>query len=361
MQTSSAAKPPAAPQPKRRVPRGAVVAGLAIGAAWMILLVSGLAGYRTGVAYARQTQAAGNASASQQQFDLGVADLLAGNYDLAAQRFEYVLQLDPNYPGVAELLEKARAGLNVPTRTPGPTATPITPTPTLDVASLDGLFEQAQQAFVAEDWSRTLEALLVIRSRDANFRREESNAMMGQALRNRGVARILQGDIEQGIYDLALAERFGALDNTAVAWRNSGAFYLFANSYFGLDWLLAAANFESLCRADLWDSCTKYARAAYEYGHLLLAGGEPCEASDQYAISLEVRGNPDLEPTATHAARACQTLMAPTVTRTPTATLTFGVLPTDTDTPTPPLIVTDTETPTPTPSETPTETPTPPG
>lgn len=365
---SGATRPVAATTPPRRTPRLAL--GLAaVALAGVVVAASAFIGYQSGAGLGRQTQVAQGHSVSQEQFDLGVADLLAGKYDLAVQRFEYVLQLEPGYPGVAELLEKARAGLNQPTSTTGPTATPVTPTPTLDVASLDGLLSQAQAAFVQQDWGRTLEALLVIRSRDPLFHRDEANAMIAQALRNLGVEKILQGDIEQGIYDLALAERFGPLDNTAIAWRNSGAFYLYANSYFGLDWPLAAANFEGICRADLWDACSKYARAAYEYGHLLLATSMPCEASTQYAISLRVRSNPALEPTATYAADACATLLAPpatgTATGTPTPSPTVGLTFPPTDTPTTPEAPTETPTDspaptsTPSPTDTPTETPTP--
>ena len=157
-------------------------------------------------------------------------------------------------------------------------------------------------------------------------------------------------------------------DNTAIAWRNSGAFYLFANSYFGLDWSLAAANFEDICTADLWDACSKYARAAYEYGHLLLATSMPCEASTQYANSLQVRSYPALEPTATYAARACATLIAPpatgTATETSTPSPTVGLTFPPTDTPTPPEVPTETptgppaSTTTPSPTGIPTETPT---
>ena len=361
-------RPVAAKPPVRVSPRLAI--GLvAVGLAAVVIVASAFIGYQSGVGLGRQTQVAQGHSVSQEQFDLGVADLLAGRYDLAVQRLEYVLQLEPEYPGVAELLEKARTGLNVPTGTTGPTATPVTPTATLDVASLDGLMSQAQAAFVQGDWGRTLEALLVIRSRDPNFRRDEANSMIAQSLRNLGVEKILQGDIEQGIYNLALAERFGPLDNTAIAWRNSGAFYLFANSYFGLDWPQAVDSFEGICRADVWDGCSKYARAAYEYGHLLLATSKPCEASTQYANSLRVRSNPNLEPTATYAANACATLLAPpatgTVTGTPSPSPTVGLTLLPTDTPTPPVSPTDTPTgspaptATPTPTETPTETPTP--
>jgi tetratricopeptide (TPR) repeat protein len=279
-------------------------------AAAVVLLIAAGSGYATGLTAAEATRSGASASAVDEQFNLGVEDLLAGRYDLARQRFEYVLSIEPANPDAAELLERARAALFVPTSTPGPTPTPITPTPTLDVASLDGLFEQAQGAFAQGDWGRVLEASLLIRARDPQHRRAEINTLLAQALRSRGVQRILSGDFELGIYDLALAERFGPLDGGAVAWRNSAAFYTFANSFFVVDWIRAVENFRQLCVADLWDSCSKYARAALEYGHILLASGTPCAASTQYAISLDIRSNPALEPTADYAADRCATQMA---------------------------------------------------
>jgi len=353
-------------QPLRAV-RGAdprlwvVLALVAAGVAVTLLIAAGT-GYRAGLAAASATLAGRSASAVQEQFNLGVEDLLAGRYDLARQRFEYVLTLDPANADAAELLERAQAALFVPTSTPGPTPTPITPTPTLDVGSLEALFAQAQSAFATEDWGRVVEAALLIRVRDPEFRRGELNALLAQALRSRGVQRILAGDFEPGIYDLALAERFGPLDDGAIAWRNSAAFYTFANSFFVVDWIRAAENFASLCRADLWDACTKYARAAMEYGHILLASGTPCAASEQYAASLRTRGLPALEPTATFAWEACQTQIAPTATPTISPTWTLGptATPGPTDTPTatvpgdtPTSTATATQTPSPTATNTP--------
>ncbi len=102
------------------------------------------------------------------------------------------------------------------------------------------------------------------------------------------------------------------------------------------------------------------------YGHLLLATGDPCDASYQYDQSLRTFDNSALEPTADYAANSCLTATAgtPTPTTTTTPTPTLFVLITDTPSPT----ATDTpggDTPTPTetatmtPTETPTETPTP--
>jgi len=341
---------------RRRDLRTWILLGIGAASAVVILLMAAAFGYGSGRAAAEATQSGASESAVDEQFNLGVEDLLAGRYDLARQRFEYVLSLDPGNTDAAELLERARAALFVPTKTPGPTPTPITPTPTLDVASLDGLFGQAQAAFAQEDWGRVIEASLLVRARDPLYRREEMNVLLAQALRSRGVQRILSGDFELGMYDLALAERFGPLDGGAIAWRNSASFYTFANSFFVVDWIRAAENFGQLCGGDLWDSCSKYARAAMEYGHLLLAAGTPCAAATQYDASLLTRSNPSLDPTATYAADLCATQLAPTATPTISPTSTIG--PTSTDTPTPPGAPSETSTETPTPSETPTLAPT---
>ena len=301
------------------------------------------------------------ARAAQEQFDLGVEDLLATRYELARQRFEYVLQINPDYPGAAELLDRARTALELPTPMPSPTGPPATPTPTLDVSSLQGLFDQAQAALGQGGWPTALEALITLRGRDLNYRAAEIDTLMSQALRNQGLDEIQRGLHEQGIFHLTLAERFAPLDNQAVAWRNSAAFYMAANSYFGLDWAESARLFGQICSAQTWDACRKYARSAMEYGHLLLATGDPCGASLQYDQSLRTFSNSALEPTAEFAANSCLTATAGTPTPTPTGTPTPTLLVLITDTPAPTVSDTpgaEAPTPTETATETPTETPT---
>ncbi|MCJ7706091.1 MAG: hypothetical protein MUO38_00600, partial [Anaerolineales bacterium] len=286
----------------------------------VLLVVVALAvvtGYQTGVEQAQAERAQRVAQANQEQFDLGVEDLLAGRYAVARQRFEYILSLDPSYPGVAELLASALQALNVPTSTPTLTPVPATPSPTLDVSSLDGLFGQAQAAFSQSDWTGALRALLAMRARDASYRLSEVNALMGAALRNRGLEKIIQGFLEPGIYDLSLAERFGPLDSQALSWRHTAEFYLNANSYVGLDWPQAVTYFSQLCASGNWDSCAKYALSAMRYGDLLVTA-DPCAAIVQYDASLRTWYNAALDPTATEAANLCLTATASTPTPTPT-------------------------------------------
>ncbi len=305
-----------------------------------VMLVAIGTGYAAGLRARERTREQRLEASAQEQFDLGVEDLLAGRYSLARQRFEYVLELEPDYPGAAELLDRSLQALNQPTITPSPAVspTPVQPTPTPDVSSLEAIFQSAQESFAREDWDGVLSLLLLLRAEAPDFRLTEANQLMYGALRNRGLEKIFSGDREQGIYDLTLAARFQPLDNQAASWVRTASFYSFANSFFGLDWGQAAEHFASLCRAGVWDSCWKYAQAAKEYANELQEE-DACQAAYYYEQSLTTRDDAALYPTATRVYEACLTATAPAPTPTGSGTPGTGTpdgTGTATATPTPP-------------------------
>ena len=295
---------------------------------WLILILlvvavmttAVLTGYASGLKRREQLNTEEVSQVAKQQFDRAIEELLAGNLEVARQRFEYVLSLDPNYPGAAEFLGDVLTSLNQPTPTASPASSP-TPTETPDFTSYDSTFASAQSAFTRGDWSSTLDILIRLRGGDPNFRLAEVNQLMAGALRNRGMDKLFAGDLEQGIYDLTLAQRFGPLDSQAVSWMRSAEFYIFANSYFGLDWALATENFAQMCTANIWGACVKYGQAAREYAGVLAADGDPCSAQTYYDIGYSYVGPDASEPTATHVANLCATATAPTPTSTATAPL----------------------------------------
>jgi tetratricopeptide (TPR) repeat protein len=322
----------------------------------IVIMVFGIAivtGYARGLSLRELNQAATAAEVAQQQFQQGLDEFIAGNYELARQRFEYVLSLDPNYPDANEFLGQALSALNQPTPTASPIASP-TPTETPDFSSFESMFTSAQSSVGRGDWSTAIDVLLRLRAEDPGFRTVEVNQLMAASLRNRGMDKLFAGKLEQGIYDLSLAERFGPLDAQAQSWRGSAAFFIFANSYFGLDWKLATDNFGQICQANIWGACTKYGLAALEYAALLAADNQPCEAVFYYAEGFTYVAGDAAAPTATKVAHQCETATAPAPTPTITATLPIGS-PTPTSTFSPGI------TPSATPSVTPTSTSTVPG
>jgi tetratricopeptide (TPR) repeat protein len=285
---------PSEPKARRRWPRYVLIYLL------IMVLVSAVAFWR-GRTSNETRQREQVSQFLQEQFELGLQDLEEGNFELARQRFEAIIRYDPVYPGVEEKLIEIFVAINVPTVTP----TSI-PTPTPDPSPPDQLFEQAKAALAAGDWTTTINKLLTLRAKDPSYQAVEADGMMYVALRSRGMELIAQGLMEEGLYDLALAERFGPLDRDAWFRKTLAQQYLLANSYIGLNWFKAADLFSSLCQQGATiDSCPKYAESAWEYGDQLINAEDPCAAILQYEGSLSVWENEDHIPTATKAAELC--------------------------------------------------------
>ena len=328
----------------------------------LIALGSVYLGYQSAIQKRLSFQSTQVASDAQAQFDLGVQDQQAGHYDLARQRFEYVMQIDPNFPGITEKLAEAMVAM-ISTATPTIAPTP-TLTPTPDTRGREELFTQAQASLLASDWSTTIDTLLTLRKRDPTFMAVKVDGMLFVALRNRGVDKIArQADLEGGTYDLALAERFGPLDVEARNWRDWATLYVRGASFWDVDWAQAVYYFGQLVQIapNLVDGSgyTAFERnilALLGYGDWFARQGMFCEAQQQYEAALSIRDDPVARPTADFASRKCQEANAPANTPVPQVTLT----PTSTVESAP---VENTPTPTATqevPTETPTETSEPP-
>lgn len=334
-------------------------------------------GYQSGIRDGEHNRAIAAARAVQEQFDLGLRDLNAGRFDLARQRFEYVLATDPNYPGAAEQLSEALSVLYA-TSTPSPIPPTATLTPTRDISPIEDIFNRAQQSFEQEDWERTIDEIIALRRQDPLYRVVDVDNLLYQALMNRGIDKIRKSiSLEGGIYDLSLAERFGPLSSSAYNWRNLARLYLIGSSfwevypeqavyYFGM---VASAG-PYLRDASGWTARERYRASLIHYGKQLESRGEWCAAQEQYDLALSIRNEAGLVATASEISIQCYRItvtpdtQTPTAPFTPTVTLTgtqVGSIQSLTPTPSPTLIVTSqpTSTHTQMPAATPTYTPTP--
>ncbi len=289
----------------------------------VVLVAIGLVAYFQGRRFNSAEQIAQVSEAMYEQFELGIADLEAGRYEIARQRFEAIINFDPAYPGAEDMLVEALIHLNVATVTPTsePTSTP-------DPSPPEDLMEQATAAMADEDWDTVIKKLLALRAKDPTYQPVKVDGLMYLALRNKGMKLISQGLMEEGLYNLSLAKRFGPLDRDAMFRMTLAQQYLLANSYIGLNWARAAELFLPLCeQVATLDSCIKYAETAWKYGDLLWDEGDPCGAAEQYIGALNAWEFPNLAPTASKADDVCATQSAPPPV--PTAT------PTPSPTPTP--------------------------
>jgi len=273
--------------------------------ACVLLVVLGgaaFAGIRVGLNVRENNARATQTVELKQQYDLGVTDLAAGRYALAAERFQYILTLDPNYPGAAEKLTEAHAAMNQ-TATPAPTRTPLP-------ASQDPaeIFALARKAYASGDWEGVIALLAQLHALDPSYKAVEADGMVFVALRNRGVTRIQEGDeMEAGIFDLDQAEAFGPLDTEAVNYRAWARLYLEAQSYWGVNWQQAVETLKLLyvLAPNFHDTSRKLYQATLNYAAQLAAAGDDCAAAEQYAASQQLFVDPVIANTQATAQAVC--------------------------------------------------------
>jgi hypothetical protein len=282
-----------------------------IGILGFILLIGagGYGGYTAGI---RERLAAENSIVQRQvgeQYQYALVDIEFKRYEAAAQRLEYIISKDPDFPGAQEKLTEALVMSSIPTPTPAPT---LTSTP--DFSGAESAFQRAQQLIQAQDWANALSALDIIRKLDPTYKTAQVDGMYYFALRNRGHALITkEGNLEGGIYYLTLAERFGPLDNTAVQLREGARLYITGASFWELDWKQAFDYFSDV-DGGMWDGTMTGTQrlhyAAMRYGDDLFTQEDYCAAYDLYEIAAGL-GNLD-NTAATHSNKAYQTCYPPT-------------------------------------------------
>jgi tetratricopeptide (TPR) repeat protein len=248
----------------------------------VILVLAILGGYSSGLSVRKNTEVSVISQELGQQYQNALVDIQFQKYANAKQRLEYIIEHDPSFPGAQDTLTKVLVLMNEPT----PTVTPsLTPTP--DFSGAEQAFAKAQQLVAAQDWPGALGALDQIRKLDPTYKTSQVDGMYYFALRNYGYDLITnQGNLEGGIYQFTLAERFGPLDRDAEGLRTGARYYLIGASFWELDWAKALEYFTQVAGYGLWDGTMTVSQrihmASMRYGDQLLSQNDVCGAVQQY-------------------------------------------------------------------------------
>jgi len=229
-----------------------------------------------------------------------------------------VIELNPNYPGVTDKLAEVLLLINA-TATPSPMPTAL-PTVTPDTRAIEesgeieSLFSQAEQQLLNEDWAGAIESLLQVRKKDSSYRMVQIDGMLFLALRNLGIQKIsLLGELEEGVYYLALAERFGPLDSEAQGLLTWTKLYITGASFWELDWSQVVHYFSQVAPqmpglrdGSGWTAKERYRLALIGFADTLMLAGDPCQALENYQLSLSLAYDPDAEQSMVEALRQCE-------------------------------------------------------
>jgi tetratricopeptide (TPR) repeat protein len=284
-------------------------------------------GYQAGIQLRLQKATEDITMTAVTQFEMGMADQEAGRLSMARQRYEYVIRIDPEFPGVQDKLTEvmlAMAETAAPTEVPTPTPIPVTPTP--DLRGIEEKFSNAVDLLRAKDWDGAINALDLVRQEDLNYRPVDVDGMYYIALRFRGMQKISNGSLEPGIYDLTLAERFAPLDNQADGFRNWARYYLDGASFWDIDWPTVIKIFgeiypymPNLRDGSGWTAQERYRLALINYADQLVKEGKYCDARSYYDQALQMAPDEKIIPTATEVQKLCE---PPKPTKTPTPEIT---------------------------------------
>lgn len=255
----------------------------------IVLLGLGIfSGYQSGISIRKNAETSSLAEKMGEQFQYALVDMQFGRYENAKQRLEWLISMDPTFPGAQEKLTEVLVQINMQANYVAPTATPsLTPTP--DFSGVEEAFAHAQQLIAAQDWSGALGALDALRKLDPNYNASQVDGMYYFALRNNGYNLITQqGNLEGGIYYITLAERFGILDNNANGIREGARVYLIGASFWEINWEQAVFYFtQAVNWGNLWDgtmtASERYWYATMRYGDELFLKNRICEEDEAIA------------------------------------------------------------------------------
>lgn len=310
---------PLEPKPKKIKRARWIWSGIA--AMLVITILGGLIGYGSAMRSRMMQQSEKIAILVTTQFELGKVDINEGRYSEAQTRFEYVLRIDPDYPGAAEqlaeaMLQQALAGT--------PTQIPVaseTATPTPDFSGVEDLFNQIRAKVAEKDWEGAIGLIRTIRDEDYTYRPVEVDDMFFLALRFGGVKKLMAGDLEGGLYYLALSEQIAPLDGEADGYRTWTRYYLIGASYWMVNWEKAvyyfaqvAPNMPFLMDSSGLTATERYRLALKGYGEALMKEEKYCDAEDYLRESFSVREDPEVEELIRAAALGCR---PPEPTKTP--------------------------------------------
>ncbi len=294
---------------KTKKQSGSIVGWVFLGIFLMIALAigGGYLGYKSAINAREAEYTRKSRMAAAEQYQMALADIEQGKFNNAQTRLNYVLEVDQNYPGAFEKLQEVHMAL-YPTASPTPmmTATPQ-PTATTDTRGEEEVFQAIQQAMYSQNWEYAITLITTLRDRNLSYRGIEVDGMYYIALRNYGIQQINAGYLENGIYNITLAESFGPIDNNAENMRAAARSYLSGAGFWEINWSKALEYYSNAAsvypalfdRATMLSANQRFAEASFMVAAEYIAREDFCGAIPFYEQGLPITSSESVQMTAT--------------------------------------------------------------
>ena len=293
----------------RKKGKGSIVGYILLGILLMIGLAvaGGFLGYNTAINARKAEYNRRSMMAAAEQYQMALADIEQGRFQNAKTRLDYVIEVDRDYPGAMETYQQVILAI-FPTASPTPmmTATPA-PTATADTRGEEEMFQAIQQAVYSQNWEYAINMITALRDKNINYRGLEVDGMYYIALRNYGIQQINSGYLENGVYNITLAEALGPIDNQANSMRDAARSYLAGAGFWEINWTKALEYYSNAAQVmpNLMDQATRltanqrFAEASFHVGDEYVAREDYCGAIPFYEQGMPIAGTESMQLTAT--------------------------------------------------------------
>lgn len=299
------AVPPTRPQPQsaKHFPLATILILVFACSFIGLIAMAGLGGAWAGM----QDRQADEQARVEKYYQEGITNRSAGKLLLAKADFEYVLKLDPNYPGAREQLTQLQDLLTVK-----PTATFVA-----EVNVAAQLYQAGVEAYQQQEWLKTIQILTQLRAINAAYEQAAVAQMLYDAALTYGQALLQDNRLEEGLTYLEQAAYIKPLPADAEAAAQYARLYITARDYWNVNWQEAINNFGELYRIapGYQDTFVRYVEAYIQYGDERTRAGDPCAAQPLFEEALKLRPTDALQAKADKAKQDCLT-MPPSITGT---------------------------------------------
>jgi tetratricopeptide (TPR) repeat protein len=287
---------PAAPARKRGLSATTVLI-LAFACGFMgLIAAAGLGGVYAGL----QDRTADQQAQADKFYAEGIANRTAGKLPLAKADFEFVLKINPAYPGAAEQLQQIIDLLTVkPTPTPSAVQVNVT----------EQLYQAGVEAYDQQKWQKAIEIFSQVRALDPAYEKDQTAQMIYQAALTYGQQLLAADRLEEAIAYLDQAAYLRALPAATAAEVQYARLYITARDYWDVNWEKAIESFGELYKIgpSYRDTFARYVEAYTQYGNERTRAGDPCTAQTQYEAALQLRPDAKLQEKADKSKQDCLT------------------------------------------------------
>jgi tetratricopeptide (TPR) repeat protein len=288
---------PAPAAAKRRGLSAATLLIFAVACSFVGLIVAaGLGGVYAGL----QDRTADQQAQADKFYEEGIANRAAGKLQLAKADFEYVLRINPSYPGAAEQVQQLVDLLTVkPTSTPSAVQVNVT----------EQLYQTGLEAYQQRKWQRAIEIFTQVRALDPAYKKDQIAQMTYQAALTYGQQLLKEDRLEEAIAYLDQAAYLKLLPAETEAEVTYARMYITARDYWNVNWEKAIESFGELYQIGpgYRDTAARYVEAYIQYGDERTRAGDPCMAETQYQEALKLRPDAQLQTKADKSKQDCLT------------------------------------------------------